>query len=196
MEKSFNSIYSFNTIYLDTSSVMRPQFLSFMRMIIPKIKNNDKCPVVVLQQVMNELRVLSHREDNETAQKARQALEGLNALFKADLLVLKGNPNDHSIPDSLFMEIAMHARHTGESTLFITQDFQLAKELLSVNKLSSSRGTSCKALKINKYGMLEEFDFSKDRPSLSFQPLHTYHSPRVAHPYDRKTTLILKRFGL
>lgn len=191
MERKINILgRNFDYVYFDTNSLMRPQFAAFMRMIIPDIKEAGR-PAIIIQAVMNELRALSHRDDQNTATSAQKALEEIAALSKVNVIAFKGNPNDKTtIPDSLFLEAAVHARYSGEHILFVSQDFQLAKELLGVNQLSSTKGSCCNVLKINRYAMLEEFDFSESRPTFSFR------SSSVKPAYDKKTAEILKRFGL
>lgn len=191
MERKINILgRNFDYVYFDTNSLMRPQFATLMRIIIPAIKEANR-PVIVIQAVMNELRALSHRDDQNTAASAQRALDEVAALSKANLIAFRGNPNDKTIiPDSLFLEVAVHARYSGEHILFVSQDFQLAKELLGVNQLSSTKGSCCNVLKINRYAMLEEFDFSENRPALNCRISPTKPA------YDRKTAEILKRFGL
>ena len=178
---------NFSKVYIDTSSVMRYQFDTFMRSFISELNRNHSS-LIVPQAVMNELRHIAKKEYTKRSSMAERALENIKALASVGVVVFRGNPNDKERPDSYLMREALSARAKGEKILIITQDSDLMRDLLALNSIKSTFAPALNVLRINNSGDLEKFDLSES----SVHNRNNYFKPKAF----KGTAEVLKRFGI
>lgn len=175
---SYNDKHYANVL-IDTSSLLKREFEKFMETMIPYLQNSE-IKLTVPQAVMHEIHKFC-TENTPRGCAAKRALENINALHRAGFIKFEGNPNSFEKADTYFVSRVLKARSRSEKILIVTQDFQLAKDLLKTNTMYSTWAPANNVNRINKYGLLEKFDLSK---TIAIKP-----------KYDNISN-ILKRFGL
>lgn len=171
---------NYNEIIIDTSSVLNKNFESFVKNFIPLLSDSNMS-FTVPQAVMNEL----NRFCIESTQRgiyARRARENIMALHNIGYIKFEGNPNTKEKADAYIISKILRARQASKKILVITQDVQLAKDLLKTNSMYSTPAPANNVQKIARHGNLQDFDLSI---------AHTYTANRSSNTAD-----ILKRFGL
>ena len=173
---------TFNKVMIDTSSLMNQRaFVAFMKEILIPELNRSGMKLAVPQAVMRELRKLT-QENTSRGLTAQMALEGIHALSKVGYIAFEGNPNLEECPDAYMMREVVRAKMEYEKVLIITQDYQLAVDLMSLNQVRSTITPACNVKRLNMYGLLENFNL-------------TVTPPKEQKQY-KNIQSVLKRFGI
>ena len=119
-------------IFVDTSSLMEKSAAIFMRdHLVPALRGKDIHPLILMKSVVDELNKKAIDGDESTSRKARKAKKVVkNLLDKSDAVIDdKDNEGfaDHSLLTK-FTSLRLKYR-----LILITQDRNLAKEILSLN---------------------------------------------------------------
>ncbi len=175
----------YDKIYLDTCSIMKPEFDDLVRNVLYPAMKCTGFKITVPYEVVNELKGIA-KEISGRGYRAKLGLEALTALHYVNLISYEGDVNATMAADNYFLQSAILAKADYLKPLYITQDFNLCKDLLRTNKIKSCCGSFCLNVKrINGMAQLEEFNFD---PSF-----------RVAVPpkkVDSSIQNVLARFGL
>lgn len=173
---------NFNKVMIDTSSLMQQSsFVTLMKeTIIPELSKSGM-KLTVPQAVMRELRKFI-QENSPRALTAQKALEGINALSKVGYIAFEGNPNSEERPDSYMMREVVRAKMEQEKVLVISQDYQLALDLMSLNQIRSTITPACNVKRINANGELENFNLTI--------------APKTEQKQYSNIQNVLKRFGI
>ena len=119
-------------IFVDTSSLMEKSSAIFMRdHLVPALRGKDIHPLIVMKSVVDELNKKAIDGDESTSRKARKAKKVVKNLFDKSDAVIDDKDNegfaDHSLLTK-FTSVRLKYR-----LILITQDWNLAKEILSLN---------------------------------------------------------------
>ncbi len=169
---------NYDLVLVDTSSVLKAEFVVFVKRLIPHLRNSG-VKINVPQMVMRELRRISN-ENSSRGYTAKKAIENLNALHIAGFVAFEGNPNTTERADSYIISRVVKGRAQNEKILVVTQDFQLAKDVLNANNMRSTFAPASNALRINPKGELELFDFNR----------------KPVGQKNNELSKVLKKFGL
>ena len=169
----------YTNVIVDTSSLLKRQFETFMESFIPILRNSG-IKLTVPQAVFREIHKFC-AENTPRGFIAKRTVENITALHRVGLVKFEGNPNSNETADSYLVGRVIKARSHGEKLLIITQDYQLARDLLKTNGMNSTWAPANNVNRINEVGALENFDLSV---AVASKPKYTNMSN------------VLKRFGL
>ena len=142
-------------IFIDTCSLLHFAAESFFVNIIPLLnKYNNK--IIIPIRCIEEVEKHSKNEnDVELAQKAQSCIKKINQLLEAGYVDIRGEKTDN-FADNVFQVVFTKFR-MNHKLLLITQDNNLAKDILALNENKSVKANEVKVKRINKYGFLSEF---------------------------------------
>ena len=145
-------------IFIDTCSLVQPNADQFWMNVIPLLKKyNNK--IIVPYRVIEELNKLSQKSDKPgVANNAKNTLKVLYQLHSSGFIDIRGEATD-SFADNVFQVVFTKFRMT-HNLLLITQDNDLAKDILNLNKTGSVNAKPVSAKKINKYGFLSNYKWN------------------------------------
>lgn len=177
-------------IFVDTCSLLEPQAEIFWENIVPLLQTYQK-HVIVPQKCIEELE--KHKADltNLNRSKASQrSLENIKRLVAAKYVQIRGEASDN-FPDNVFLTVFTQFR-VKESLLLITQDNDLAQDVLKLNETKSVRGNPVAVQKINKYGFLSAFNMNNknNKPGEETPDSHSVHNgSRDINPFRSCNTV-------
>lgn len=142
-------------IFIDTCSLLHFSSDDFWMNIIPLLHQYQNKIFIPLRSV-EEIEKHSKNKDNaELAQKAKSCLKQLKQLVEAGYVEIRGEQTDN-FADNVFQVVFTKFR-MNHKLLLITQDNDLAKDILALNDNRSVKANEVKVNRINKYGFLSEF---------------------------------------
>ena len=154
-----------NKVFIDTCSLLHEKASEFFVHIFPILeKYNTK--MIVPYRCIEEIEKKS--KETKTAKSAMVAKKMLAMLQQVNLLDIKGEKNDN-FADNVFL-VQFTKFRMSYNLLLITQDRDLGKDILSLNKSSAVRGKTVKVARINKYGFLSRHEIEEQ------QSKHTHPS--------------------
>ena len=154
-EQASNSLeYYFNNykIFIDTCSLLDNASDQFWINAVPLIQKTGN-KVIIPLRVMDEVnKHCSNQNKPDLVQKANDTLKTLNNLINAQLVEIRGEKSDN-FADNVFQVVFTKFRMT-HKLLLITQDNNLASDILNLNNIKSVKAYPVVAKRINKYGFL------------------------------------------
>ena len=186
------------SIFIDTSSLMRPQAQDFlMQKISPYLKIEDK-KLVLMKEVTDELFKL--KEDEKKQQSPEKRLEAKKGyetcikLINEDCANHMGKAGSVNYADNFFLVKFTEERYKRKLCL-ITQDRKLSNDILDLNESSSTgKAKGIRVFSLNKAEGLKEYFLpeAKKTPSKSGNLLNiTGSKPAQAKPlFSDKVKLI------
>lgn len=142
-------------IFIDTCSFLHCGTEKLFYHIIPLLVKYKK-KMILPQRCYEEIK--KHSQDTSNAQRLQSAVIALKAIpefVKMGVLEIRGEPTDN-FADNVFLTVFTKFRMT-HKLLLITQDNNLAKDILSLNGTKSANGKNIAVRQINQYGFLSRF---------------------------------------
>lgn len=142
-------------IFIDTCSLLDSASEKFWKNILPMLhKYNNKIiiPFRCVQEIDKHAR---NNADPDLAKRAHDCYEQVCNLRDAGYVVIRGEKTDN-FADNVFQVVFTKFR-INYKLLLITQDHDLAKDILKLNDSKSVKAKQVKVNRINKYGFLGEF---------------------------------------
>ncbi len=162
--KSMERLIQENYVFVDLSSLLVPAAEKAFRRMAPLLKASSKKLNIPKSAVLGLRRIAEDQSDLERCRLAVRHHNALGLLNKNNLLAVR----DAVTPDecNCTKDLITYCSHfrMRESLLVITQDEQLAADLISLNQQRSANGKAVTVKKINKYGYLSN---TIDRPRSS-----------------------------
>lgn len=156
----------FKLIMIDTCSWMNYRVDQFLEIINPLLIAN-RHQFIVHHCVRNELSWLAADQRNPERQAvASQALQRIEQLDQQKLVQWIGDLDCRTIPDAIFLTLFSQLRLQNQ-LLLITQDQQLARDVLRLNQVQSAKGYPVMVKRITGYGGLDNFLFPAESGQLS-----------------------------
>lgn len=150
-------------IFIDTCSLLHIAADKFWMNIIP-ILNRYQNKIIVPLRSIDELEKHSNNEDNpKLAQAANNCKKVLKQLMSAGYIEIRGEDTDN-FADNVFQVVFTKFRMT-HKLLLVTQDNDLAKDILCLNDSKSVKANEVHVKRINKYGYLSDFSWNEGRTS-------------------------------
>lgn len=147
-------------IFIDTCSLMNSNFKKLTVELNPLlIKNNKK--IIVPIRVVEELKkhAFNSEKKPEASKSAKEALKILTDMIEKNLIDLRGESTDN-FADNVFGTV--FAKHRlNHKLLLITQDVDLAEDILNLNNIKSAKGYPVSVKRVKKSGELGNFNFNK-----------------------------------
>lgn len=146
-------------IFIDTCSLLHPSADKFWLNIIPLLHQNQN-KIIVLWRSLEELE--NHSNNNEKrdlASNAKNCLKIVKQLINAGVIELRGESTDN-FADNVFQVVFTKFR-INNKLLLITQDNDLAKDIIALNNNKSVKAIPVQVKKINQLGFLSDFNWMK-----------------------------------
>lgn len=144
-----------NKVFIDTCSLLYEHSSEFWVHIFPILQKYNK-KIIIPYRCIEEVDKLSQSQDGDKVKSAIEANKSLVQLQKANLLDIRGEKNDN-FADNVFL-VQFTKFRMSYKLLLITQDRNLGKEILALNKSKAVRGNKVSVLRINKYGFLSRHE--------------------------------------
>lgn len=141
------------TLFVDTCSLMRPEFPQLLERMAPLLHSNEKM-LMIPSGVENELKHLLLKHDALRGQLGN-LLELLDEKEREGIVMVCGS-SATTFADQQMLTIAACSR-VSDQVLFITQDNNLSMDILRLNELSSVRGNAVAVCRVNRYGYLSRY---------------------------------------
>lgn len=147
------------TPFVDTCSLMRPEFPLLLEHMTPLLRTNEKM-LMIPSGVENELKhlLLKHSE-------LRGQISGLLGLLdekEREGIVMVCGSTATTFADQQMLTIAASSR-VSDRVMFITQDNNLSADILRLNELTSVRGNMVAVCRVNRYGYLSRYKAPEER---------------------------------
>lgn len=147
-------------IFVDTCSILHDSANKFWNNIIPFLRYYNK-KVIVTLRVCDELEKHSKNvSDIQLANSANEAKKIVKQLEQAGFIEIRGEQNDN-FADNVFQVVFTKFRMS-HKLLLITQDNNLAQDILLLNDSKSVKANPVNVKRINKYGFLSDFGWNSD----------------------------------
>lgn len=148
-------------IFIDTCSLLHPEVNKFWNNIIP-ILHLYNIKIIIPKRSIDELEKHSNNKQNSDLSKsANNCKMVLSKLISAGYVEIRGEETDN-FADNVFQVVFTKFRMT-HNLLLITQDNNLAKDILALNDSKSVKGKSVVVKKINKQGYLSSFSWNENK---------------------------------
>lgn len=148
-------------VFINYDSLLLPTAASFLEHFSKYLADYRKKIIVPLRaiQIIHSSMFFSGNNEGRNAQKAMTLLSRMQSQNTLDI---RGERGDDVIND-IFLSV--FARHRGlYKLMLITQDVNLAGDILSLNQTRSTRGNPVMVCRINESGLLELFEGADFRP--------------------------------
>ena len=147
-------------IFVDTCSILYDQGDDFWIRLVDLLVTHQRF-IFIPVSVANELeRVASNKlSSDELKNLARQRIEMLNKMIRYGLVKIYGTGKD-TFSDNIFLAAFTHYRMTAK-LLLITQDNDLAKDILRLNESLSTQANKVEVKRIFGNGELHNFGWKK-----------------------------------
>ena len=142
-------------IFIDTCSLLHFAADKFWMNMIPLLRQYQ-AKVIIPLRCIEELEKHSRNAGKpELAKKSNNTLKILQQLIKADFVEIRGEKTDNFV-DNVFQVVFTKFRMT-HKLLLITQDNDLAKDILALNGNKSVKANPVNVKRVNQYGFLSWF---------------------------------------
>ena len=146
-------------IFMDTCSLLHFAVEKYWTNIIPLLhKYNSK--VIIPLRTLDEIEKHSKNlEDKKLAEIATNCKKILHQLMSAEYIEVRGESTDN-FADNVFQVVFTKFR-LNYNLLLITQDNDLAKDILALNDNRSVKANPVIVKRINQYGFLSDFSWNE-----------------------------------
>ena len=167
-------------IFIDTCSILHDASINFWNNVIPYLHIWNKKIIIPVKCYEEIEKHSKNTKDSELASKAKTGLEVISRLNKSGCIELRGEKNDN-FADNVFQVVFTKFR-MNYKLLLITQDRNLAKDILALNQNKSVKGNDIVVQKIDNFGFLHGFRFERDhegglkqKPSVPVEEMFAQH---------------------
>lgn len=149
-------------LFIDTCSLMFEEADLFWEHILPLLKKYGK-KINMPYKCWLELKKHSMGGDPDKIRSARQAMQNVSRYQEQGYISVKegGWEASGTFADDVFLTV-FNMYRTRYNLLLITQDADLSKDILKLNKQDAVSGKRCLAKRINRYGFLNHYDWEED----------------------------------
>lgn len=142
-------------IFMDTCSILHFAVDKFWMNIIPLLRQYQAKIIIPLRAIEELEKHSKNTEKTELATNSRNTLKLLQQLINAGFVEIRGEKTDNFV-DNVFQVVFTKFRMTNK-LLLITQDNNLAKDILALNGNKSVKANPVNVKRINQYGFLSGF---------------------------------------
>lgn len=142
-------------IFIDTCSLLHSSSDDFWMNIIPLLHAYNNKIFIPLRCIEEIEKHSKSKKNIELSTKAKSCIKQINQLKEAGYIEIRGEKTDN-FADNVFQVVFTKFR-MNYKLLLITQDNNLAKDILKLNNSQSVKANEVKVNQINKYGFLSEF---------------------------------------
>lgn len=145
-------------IFMDTCSILHFAVGKFWMNIIPFLRQYQNKVIIPLRSIEELQKHEANTGNSELAENAKHCLNLLRKLINAGFVEIRGEQGDN-FADNVFQVVFTKFRMT-HKLLLITQDNNLAKDILLLNSNKSVRANPVHVKRINQYGFLSNFTWN------------------------------------
>lgn len=145
-------------IFMDTCSILHFAADKFWMNILPFLRQYQNKVIIPLRSIEELQKHEANTGNSELAENAKNCLNLLNKLINAGFVEIRGEQGDN-FADNVFQVVFTKFRMT-HKLLLITQDNDLAKDILLLNSNKSVRANPVHVKRINQYGFLSNFTWT------------------------------------
>lgn len=145
-------------IFIDTCSLLYFAVDKFWMNIIPLLSQYQSKIIVPLRSVEELEKHSKNLKNQELATNSKNTLKILQQLISSGFVEIRGEKTDN-FADNVFQVVFTKFRMTNK-LLLITQDNDLAEDILALNRNKSAKANPVNVKRINKYGFLSGFSWS------------------------------------
>jgi len=142
-------------IFMDTCSILHFAVDKFWMNIIPLLRQYQAKIIIPLRAIEELEKHSRNTEKMELATNSQNTLKLLQQLINARFVEIRGEKTDN-FADNVFQVVFTKFRMTNK-LLLITQDNNLAKDILALNGIKSVKANPVNVKRINQYGFLSGF---------------------------------------
>lgn len=142
-------------IFMDTCSILHFAADKFWMNIIPLLRQYQNKVIVPLRSIEELQKHEANTRNPKLAENAKKCLKVLKYLIDAGFVEIRGEQGDN-FADNVFQVVFTKFRMT-HKLLLITQDNDLAKDIIALNGNRSIKANPVHAKRINQYGFLSNF---------------------------------------
>ena len=166
-------------IFIDTCSLLHFAADKFWMNMIPLLRQYQAKIIVPLRSI-EELEKHSNKvEKPELANNSKNTLKIIQQLISAGFVEIRGEKTDN-FADNVFQVVFTKFRMT-HKLLLITQDNNLAKDILALNGNKSVKANPVHVKRINQYGFLSSFLWDENDEKIEKTEIHQGHSTDEAN---------------
>lgn len=158
-------------IFIDTCSVLDPCVGKFWANVIPLLDMYHKSIIFPYRCYQELEKHASNNNNPDLAKKAKQALKEIDTLVSMHYVEIRGEKGDH-FADHVF-RVVFSRFCMQYKMLLITQDNNLAKDILKINDKNSEMRDQVRTKRLNKFGFLSNYSWNKYDPSKIYSPHFT-----------------------
>ena len=147
-------------IFMDTCSILHFAADKFWMNIIPLLRQYQSKVIIPLRSIEELQKHEANTGKPELAENAKKCLKILNQLITAGFVEIRGEQGDN-FADNVFQVVFTKFRMT-HKLLLITQDNDLAKDIIALNSNKSVRANPVHVKRINQYGFLSNFAWNTE----------------------------------
>ena len=147
-------------IFMDTCSILHFAADKFWMNILPLLRQYQNKVIIPLRSIEELQKHEVNTGNSELAENAKNCLRVLNKLINAGFVEIRGEQGDN-FADNVFQVVFTKFRMT-HKLLLITQDNDLAKDIIALNSNKSVRANPVHVKRINQYGFLSNFSWNTE----------------------------------
>lgn len=148
-------------IFIDTCSLLHPAADKFWMNIIPFLEKYQAKVIIPFRSVEELQKHAANKEDADLARRSNNTLKILVQLRNAGYIEIRGEKTDN-FADNVFQVVFTKFRMT-HKLLLITQDRDLARDILSLNESKAVRAYPVHVQRVNRYGFLSGFKANEEQ---------------------------------
>ncbi|ORU00833.1 hypothetical protein D081_0815 [Anaerovibrio sp. JC8] len=142
-------------IFIDTCSLLSDNMEALLNHLLPYLKQYDNKLIVPYRCIQELEKFIPDGNNISRGEKAKITRDNVINLYKSGVVDIRGEQSDN-FADNVFLTVFTKFR-LKYNLLLITQDNNLAKDILNINNSKSVKAYPVQALRVNKYGFLSPF---------------------------------------
>lgn len=180
-------------VFIDTCSLLHFASDIFWSNAAPLIQKTGNKAIIPLRAIEEIKKHSANLSNSDLAKKASAVLGDINELIKAQLVEVRGEKSDN-FADNVFHVVFTKFRMS-HKLLLITQDGDLAADILNLNNIKSAKANIVYVKRLNKFGHLSNFSFSrsKDTTGKKRETVGVTHNKQRDEPLNEKEKFVLSR---
>lgn len=147
-------------IFIDTCSIVHFSADKFWINIIPFLQQYQNKIFIPLKCIEELQKHAADSKKTELARNSKNSLKIISQLISAGLVEIRGEKNDN-FADNVFQVVFTKFR-LQHKLLLITQDNDLAKDIIALNSNKSVKANPVNVKRINQYGFLSNFAWNEE----------------------------------
>lgn len=142
-------------IFLDTCSILHFAADKFWLNIVPLLQQHRNKIIIPLRVIEELQKHAANLQNPDLAKNSKNSLQIIQRLVNTGFIDVRGENSDNFV-DNVFQVVFTKFRMT-HKLLLITQDNDLAEDIISLNNNKSVKANAVNVKRINQYGFLSDF---------------------------------------